>query len=162
MVTPEGISGLGREAERLYREYTGAEICPAAALGDALLEGHYVEIKRASSNTLNQVRAVKYITLVAYNPPTGSWYVVPADEVVRLIAGRTRGQHSENPFESATLSLRNLSHCRVASPTELRQATLAAIARSEARPDLRDAMKLTLRECRELVDEVLERVRALL
>jgi hypothetical protein len=51
-------------------------------MGDALLDDHPIEVKRASANTLNQVRAVKYITLVAYHEPSDTWYVVPAHQVV--------------------------------------------------------------------------------
>lgn len=161
-VPSEGISRLGTLAERLFRQHTGAEICPTAALGDAMLDGNYIEVKHASSTTINQVRAVKYITLVVYNSSADSWYVVPADEIVRLVARKRRGQHSENPFESATLSLRDLGHCRVASPTALRQATLNAIARSQSRADLREAMEWVLGGCRELADENLAHVRDLL
>jgi hypothetical protein len=158
---PEGISRQGSEAERLYRAHTGALICPRAALGDAVLEGHYVEVKKASSTTINQVRAVKYIPLVIYRPDPESWYVVPAHEVVRLVALKTRGQHSENPFESATLSTNALEEFRTA-PTELRERTLDAVRESENRTDLREAMDEVLRDCRELADESLARVRLLL
>lgn len=158
MSTPPGISRLGRDAERRFCDLTGAELCATPALGDALLDGHYVEVKKADGNTINQVRAVKYITLVVYRPELDSWFVVPADEIVRLVARKTRGQHSENPFESATLSIRDLADFRVQSASDLRAETLAAATRSEARQDLRDAMVWVLAECRGLADEALERV----
>lgn len=161
MSVPSGISRLGRDAERLFCKHTGAELCATPALGDALLDGHYVEIKKADGNTINQVRAVKYITLVVHRPELDSWFVVPANEIVRLVSRKTRGQHSENPFESATLSTRDLADYRVPSVSDLRAATLAAITRSEVRQDVRDAMVWVLAECRGLADEALARVRGL-
>ncbi len=59
-----GISSGGADAESQFIALTGATQAPRAADGDAVLEGHLVEVKRASSATLNQVRATKYITLV--------------------------------------------------------------------------------------------------
>jgi hypothetical protein len=103
-----GISYGGRSAEDLFISLTGAERVAKAALGDAVLEGRHIEIKRASSSTLNQVRAVKYLTLVVHYSPTNAWYVVPAHVVVLMVSRRFRGQHTENPFESATLNLNNL------------------------------------------------------
>ncbi len=127
-----------------------------------MLERHAVEIKRATSTTLNQVRAVKYITLVAFHVPSETWFVVPACDVVRLVAQKTRGQHTENPFESATLSTNNLSAFVVAEPLGLRDATLAAVSKSAARPDLAEAMKWVLTESKRLAAESCQRVTALL
>lgn len=106
--TPGGISRGGADAEELFRSLTGATIAERAALGDAIVDGRYVEVKKATSATLNQVRAVKYIPLVALSVPEMTWYVIPANEIVRQCARKRRGQHTENPFESATLSLNNL------------------------------------------------------
>lgn len=162
MNAPRGISREGREAERLFCQLTGAVLCARAALGDVVLDGeHLVEIKTASSNTVNQVRAVKYLTLAVYAPPTGSWLIVPADEIVRIASTRTRGQHTENPFECMTLSVRGLKEFQVPAD-DLRAATLSAIARSEARPDMREAMERVRAECRRSADDALEQVRALL
>lgn len=61
-----------------------------------MLDGCPIEVKSATSNTLNQVRAVKYIPLVAYHVPTEAWFVVPAPDVVRLVSSKARGQHTEN------------------------------------------------------------------
>jgi hypothetical protein len=157
-----GISSGGADAESQFIALTGATQALRAADGDAVLEGHLVEVKRASSATLNQVRATKYITLVAFEVGTGSWYVVPAHEVVRGVARKQRGQHTENPFESATLSLRNLEAFRVVDPSGLREAVLAAVGASQKYPRLHDEMRLVLTESRRLADEALARVRALL
>jgi hypothetical protein len=45
---------------------------------------YHVDVKECHSNTINQVRAIKYQTLVIYND--GIWYVIPPQEVVRLVA----------------------------------------------------------------------------
>ena len=157
-----GISGGGRSAEELFRQMTGAVPAERAAQGDALLEGHPVEIKRATSATLNQVRAVKYLPIVVHYAPDDEWYVVPAHVVVAAVSQKRRGQHTENPFESATLSLGNLSGWKVDDPRRLQAATLEAIAESDRYPELRAAMGEVLRTSRDLADASLERVRDLL
>ena len=73
-------------------------------------------MKRATSLTLNQVRAVKYLPLVVHYAPTDEWYVVPAHVVVAEVSQKRRGQHTENPFESATLSLNILRPWKVEDP----------------------------------------------
>lgn len=157
-----GISGGGHSAEERFRELTGADPSSSAAQGDAVLEGTPVEVKRATSSTLNQVRAVKYIPLVVFFEPRDEWYVVPAHAVVAAVSQKTRGQHTENPFESATMSVNNLGAYRVSDVGQLRQATLDAIASSERFPELREAMKQVLAESRALADSSLQRVRSLL
>jgi hypothetical protein len=97
------ISSAGKSTELLFMTLTGAARSRKRTLGDAVLDGDYVGIKRAASDSINQVRAVKYATLVVHNPPEDVWYVVPAHEVVRLLCGRKRGQHGESPFEFAVL-----------------------------------------------------------
>lgn len=162
----EGISHLGSKAEEQYRALTGATPLPKASLGDALLdETHRVEvkqIKKEKSTTVNQVRAVKYITLAVLYVPDATWYVVPACDVVELVARKGRGQHTENPFESNTLSIRQLDAFVVADHTHLRQATLDAVAKSSQRPELEAAMAWILEEARSLAAESCRRVNALL
>lgn len=78
---------------------------------------------------------------------------------------KTRGQHTENPFECATLSLRSFGAWKVPGPApalQLRHATLEAIAESDRYPELREAMETVLKESRELADASLELVRDLL
>lgn len=140
MATNRGISRAGLEAEQHFCEITGATKLAKAADGDALLDGRPVEVKQASTNTLNQVRPVKYSPLVAFDTRTTAWYVVPPDVVVRLSAQRARGQHTENPFESVTLNLAKLSDFRVAE-ADLRSATIAALKQGDSRADLRGAME---------------------
>lgn len=157
-----GISHGGRSAEEEFIRLTGATPAPTASVGDVLLEDFPVEIKRATKPTLNQVRAVKYIPLVAYSVPKQAWYVIPAHVVVALVSRKTRGQHSEIPFESATLNLNALGLYRLSSGAELRMATLAAIEQSSEYPTLKEAMSRTRDRARSIADEALEEVRRLL
>jgi len=156
---PYGISGGGRSAEDAFIQATGADPTPRAALGDAVLEGHSVEIKKASSSTLNQVRAVKYIPLVVYSEPDDQWYVVPAHVVVALVSRKNRGQHTENAFESATLSTKSLTNYKVGGPGDLREATLRAIAESALYSPLEEAMREILQSSKELASRSTSDVR---
>ncbi len=157
-----GISGGGRSAEELFMEATGAVRAPSATVGDALLEGHPVEIKLATRNTLNQVRPVKYITLVAYYKPAGAWYVIPAHIVVAEASRKGRGQHTENPFESCTLSLARLERYRLENQSNLRASTLEAIGDSDRYGELQADMRWVLDKSRGLSKESVERVSATL
>ena len=161
-MSAQGISKSGDSAEELFRQLTGATKAPTAALGDAVLCDHHVEVKKASSKTLNQVRAVKYIPLVAYHVDEARWYVVPANEIVRQCARKARGQHTENPFESATLSLTNLAACAVADPTQLRERVYAAIEEAARHPELKALMERVLRESQELAARSVAEARKLL
>lgn len=157
-----GISHGGKSAEERYRQLTGASVSPKTGSGDAILEGTYIEVKKATTATLNQVRALKYIPLIAYHEPTGAWYVIPAHIVVCLVSMKSRGQHTENPFECATLSLSSLGKYRVSSETELKRATLHAIAEAEKYPELKSAMAHVLAESQGLAQKYIARVRSLI
>ncbi len=160
--TKVGISGGGLSAEDRYRLVTGAAKSPRAGLGDAVLADTYVEVKKASAATLNQVRAVKYIPLVAYHEPTDTWYVVPAHVVVCLVSTKTRGQHTENPFESATLNVFALGKYKVAAERDLKKATLAAIAEAAKYPEMQNAMARVLAESKALAERSIADVTALI
>jgi hypothetical protein len=159
--TRVGISHGGKFAEERFRELTGASKAARSGDGDAILNGIPVEVKNATKATLNQVRAVKYIPLVAYYEPADTWYVVPAHVIVCLVSTKVRGQHTENPFESATLNIFALSKYRVASEKNVKQATLAAIAASNTYPDLKRAMERVLRDSKELAAKSVRDVSAL-
>lgn len=152
------IAGSGRPAEDKYLLLTGATKAARAALGDAVLEGNLVEIKHVGSHTLNQVRAVKYIPLVIFHEPSSTWYVVPAHVVVLLVSKKNRGQHTENPFESATLDVRHLGAYQV-KEAALKQRTLDAVAESANVPALRDEMVRVLARSKSLAAESLASVR---
>ena len=156
-----GISRAGQTAEQRFREITGAAPTEKAADGDALIDGRPVEVKQASTNTLNQVRAVKYLPLIVLDKRTDDWYVVPPDVIVRLVARRSRGQHTENPFESVTISRTKIRDCKV-DEADLRAATIGALRQGDSRPDLRDAMREIKDKASSLAAWSRERVRRLL
>lgn len=156
-----GISAGGRSAEDEFRRLTGAVLTERSALGDAVLEGSPVEIKRATSNTLNQVRAVKYIPMAALFVPTDQWFVIPAHVIVLEVRRKRRGQHTENPFESATMSLGRLRHLAV-ERGELRTRTLQAIEESSRYVGLKEAMSQILLDSRDLAESSVATVRGLI
>jgi hypothetical protein len=157
----EGISNTGDQVEAEFRRLTGASKAARASHGDAVIEGWNIEVKKASANTLNQIRAVKFIPLVAKDTRDGTWYVISAPAVVRLVASKQRGQHTENPFESATLNLSSLSQFRVVE-SNLLNAVKVAIADGKAANDLHSAMKQVLSDSKKLAADSLRRVRRLL
>ena len=157
-----GISASGDDVEAEFRRITGAVPAERAAFGDAILEGHYVEVKAANSQTLNQVRAVKYITLVAFFVPEARWYVIPASEIVRQCAAKTRGQHTENPFESATLRLSNLGSHVLDDPANLKPAVLDAVAEAQHYPKLKELMATVLASSKALAQDSVGEVQAAL
>lgn len=148
-----GISHAGKAVEERFFELVDARAAPRAAAGDAVVNGTPVEIKHASSDTLNQVRAVKFIPLVCFDARTSTWYVVPAHQVVRLVAQKKRGQHTENPFESATLSVRALGAFAVADDASLQGAVAVAIEADAGYPELRRAMERILEQSSALARE---------
>lgn len=157
-----GISSTGDNAEQAFRRITGATPSARAADGDAVLDGYNIEIKKVSANTLNQVRAVKFIPLVAFHSKSSKWYVVPAPDVVKLVAQKQRGQHTENPFESATLSLSKLGAFEVQDESQLATAVRLAIARGNAFPSLEAAMRRVLEQSKDLAVDSRKRVSSLL
>ena len=127
-----------------------------------MVDGSPVEVKKASKTTVNQVRAVKYIPLVVYYEPSGTWYVVPAHHVVRLVAPKARGQHNEIVFECSTLRVNQLGEFRVAKEADLLAATRFAIAAATKYPELKQEMERALREARKLARDTQARVQEIL
>jgi hypothetical protein len=86
---------------------------------------YHVDVKDCQSSSVNQVRAIRYQTLVIYNE--GVWYVIPPQEVVRLVAQRSRGQHTEIPFECANISLTQIQSVYRCSDSQLAERVYASI-----------------------------------
>jgi hypothetical protein len=108
----QAIRNEGKPAEKAFlRLVKNALPSDVAHCGDAIVSvdgaPSYVEIKHVTSNTINQVRAVKFIPLVIYSPQFGDrpWAVLPAQEVVDLVLPKARGQHTEIALECANLRL---------------------------------------------------------
>lgn len=142
---------------------TGAIPTDRAALGDAVLDGVTVEIKATEqTTTLNQVRAVKYIPLVVWVSGEDAWYVIPAHRIVAIVSGRKRGQHTENPFESATLNLKQLAEFRLAANSNLADAVGEAATESAAYPRLKEEMDRVLADAKDHARADVERVTRIL
>lgn len=146
-----GISKSGIRAEVSFRKITGASKPLNSSMGDAILCGHAVEVKKASSNTINQVRAVKWTPLVVLGPKRDEWYVIPAPDVVELVSQKKRGQHTENPFESATLSVAKIRSFRV-EKSDLKNSVLQAVARGKRFLVLRKAIEKVLSDSQYLAN----------
>lgn len=157
------ISDAGKSAEqRFFALVARAERTDAASTGDAVVDGVPVEIKQASSTTLNQVRAVKYIPLVCLDTKNNRWFVVPAHQVVRIVSAKNRGQHTENPFESATISKSQLGDFIVPRDKDLERYVVNAIREANKFPQLRLEMERIREQASLLARESLTRVRGLL
>ncbi len=85
----------------------------------------HVDVKDCRSSSVNQVRAIRYQTLAIYND--GVWYVIPPQEVVRLVSQKSRGQHNEIPFECANISLSQIQSVYRCSDSQLAERVYAAI-----------------------------------
>ncbi len=94
--------------------------------------------------------------------PTDTWYVVPAHIIVCLVSSKGRGQHTENPFESATLNIFALGKYKVAADEDLKQATFDALAEAEKYPDLKKAMEAVLKDSKDLAARSVKDVKALI
>lgn len=157
-----GISNDGERVEVEFRRLTEFRKPTPARLGDAelTLDGQtkYVEVKKASSDTLNQVRPVKYSTLVAKDVRDGQWYVVPPQVVVAEAIDKGRGQHSESPFECCTLSLGKLLAYR--TPVgKLRDAVVEATRSGDALDGLPEVLRSHIERIRKVVEEDRARIR---
>lgn len=86
---------------------------------------YHVDVKDCQSSAVNQVRAIRYQTLVINN--NGIWYVIPPQEVVRLVSQKSRGQHNEIPFECASISLSQIQSVYRCSDSQLAERVYAAI-----------------------------------
>lgn len=126
----QAIRHQGDNAKNLFRRMvTNVRRTNDFSSGDTevYLDGnwHHVDVKNCRSNSINQVRAIRYQTLVIYNE--GVWYVLPPQEVVRLVARRSRGQHNEIPFECANISLSQIHSVYRCSDAQLPDRVYAAI-----------------------------------
>jgi hypothetical protein len=152
MAKRQAIRLQGEGAEDAFLKLVpGSRKSPNAKSGDVVvpLDGseHFVEVKECHAEarkggTINQVRAIKYITCVVWAPNQGCWYVVAPDQLVRFAANKTRGQHTEIPFESMNFNLASIGptlHTK-ANNQELATAVHTAIRRGLASPKLGELM----------------------
>jgi len=81
---------------------------------------------------------------------------------VCLVSSKTRGQHTENPFESATLNIQNLDPFSLSDERELKDAVRHAVHRGQAFPDLQRAMQKVLSDSKALAISSKEEIQVLL
>lgn len=152
MPAARGITKKGKPTEKRFCALTGATLSDTAGKGDALLDDHYIEIKHMGSTSACQIRAMKWIPLVCFYAPESQWYVLAPHDIVELLRGRQRGQHGENPFESAVLSLGRLSGYEVdeADLTDVVRGAIAA-GDDEDHAELRAEMDALYAESRQMI-----------
>lgn len=92
-------------------------------------EWYHIEVKTCNSNSVNQVRAIRYETLVIYKD--NFWYVIPPNEVVRLVMQKSRGQHSEIPFECSHININQVKTVYRCADSQLAERVYAAIRMSQ-------------------------------
>jgi len=149
-----GITRAGAEAEDIFETLVYCALkTEKASHGDKRVilpdnSVHNVEIKKVGAQvggSANQVRAVKYQTLVIFTPARRyRWIVIPPNIVVEKIAERSRGQHSEVAFECATLSLGGWTAPYFCGDGDLEAKVLEAIEEGERYPLLKRSMELLL------------------
>jgi len=88
-------------------------------------EWYHIDVKSCNSNSVNQVRAIRYETLVIHKD--NFWYVIPPNEVVRLVVQKSRGQHSEIPFECSHININQIKTVYRCSDSQLAERVYAAI-----------------------------------
>ena len=97
-----GITKSGKKTEELLVELVDGlrKNEGASKKGDVIFDRASLDLKffaEVKKNAWNQVRPMKYITVIGHVPETEEWFVVPADVVMKWAANR-KGQHTPNPF----------------------------------------------------------------
>jgi len=150
----QAIRNEGKGAEQLLLQLVeNSQDSDSSKRGDAIVTvdgvGSYVEIKYTTSNTINQVRAVKFIPLVIYSPQMPlHWAVLPSNEVVRLVFEKARGQHTELALECANMSLSGIPVTFRCSDEALSDAVHNAIREARKYSELKRKMDELLAELR--------------
>jgi hypothetical protein len=151
-----GISREGNFAEKEFQRLTNAILLAHGAQADAWIRGHSFEIKTASANVLNQVRPIRFHTVIVWD--TEQWYVIPAERVVEIAVEKKRGQHTENSLECCTLTLDQFQDC-VVDAEKMREKAISVAERSSLLTELKAEMDLCMRESKTLASEQRHRVK---
>lgn len=165
------ISYAGREAEKLFERLVPFALPSSTpSRGDVRVvvdeTVHYVEVKTcrvAVSGTINQARAIKYLTIAVHAPTRRvPWIVLPAHVVLRRVAVRARGQHSEVAFENSTLTLAAWVDAFACTEQELPDRVAEAIRAAAKFPELKRSMDLLLYDLKRLSYRTRDEVRQIL
>ena len=145
--------------ERFVAAVHGSWYSTEPSRGDVCLyhggRERYVEIKQSGGSNVNQVRPIKWIPLVVLHKPTDIWHVLSAPDQVNLACYRSRGQHSELPWECCQLQLPFDNQCRDAG---LPAAIAKAIEEGDDDLERYEAMRVLSQRLAELRHEVKERI----
>ena len=160
MALVNGIVESGQRAKERFIKLTGADPGPHKN-GDLLLDGHLVAVRMASGGTVNQIRAVRYLPLAVWDENEDRWYVLSADQVVKLVVGRA-GQHGSNPLENQKRALSRIKQFQIDSDQDLRNEMLAAIERAARWQTLRRAMVDAEEDARAVAAEIVGRIQRIL
>ncbi len=160
----QAIRNEGNVAEaRFLKKWPAATKPPRQKDGDwsIVVDGVQVcvEVKKCAAGageggTINQIRAIKYIPMLVFNPTLEIWVVVPAAELVRRAAGKQRGQHTEISFESMNLSFRDLAEFGC-SEENLIDAVIAAVRFDREHRILQVAMVALAAQIRRVADRAM-------
>lgn len=166
------ISYSGYEAEAMFRRLVPfSKDSESPAKGDVrvVLGGveHYVEVKSCKTRkggTANQVRAIKYLPVVIHTPTRETeWIVFPANVILGYVVQKARGQHSEVPFENATVGLGEWTKEFSCSSADLPGRVMGAIFEARRYPGLKRSMDLLMYDLKRLsyrardeVEQILE------
>lgn len=137
----QGISNAGEPGIQRFIDLTGAVRSMGRSPGNVEFEGAPVQVRSGYKNTINQIRAVRYLPVAILDSSTGAWYVVPPDDVIRLVEAKAGGQHGANPYESTTLRRSELAAYRVDTDADLPGAVVVAIAQGAENAALRGVMQ---------------------
>ena len=167
MANPVAIRNEGNKAEQRFLDLVeDSRKSDEAKSGDAIVRvdgtDEYVEIKKCSTSTVNQIRAIKYICCAVWASDSDCWCVIPPHELVELAANKNRGQHNEIAFECMNLGLSNLLKKYRTSNNNLSSAIHEAIRKGREFNQLPSAMNGLLRDIRELKKKHVDKVKILL
>ena len=157
----QAIRHEGDTAKQLFRQLVpNSRQSSDIKRGDTevLINGHwhYVDIKQCQSNTINQVRAIKFIPLIIFNGE--GWYVIPPIDLVKIVALKSRGQHTEIPFECASLSIDHLDERFRCNSRELYKRVLIAFDQSKNNMDMKEVMDNLLSELQTLNEQTKKQI----
>lgn len=161
----QAIRNEGAGAEKRFLELVhDARASDSAKRGDAIVKVDgvdcYVEVKHVTSNTINQIRAVKVIPLAIYTPGRPSpWLVLPGHEVTRLVYEKERGQHTELALESANLSRSGIPLRFQCTDLDLSARVHAAVREARRYEQLELEMQALYERLQQVKEEFRERVR---
>ena len=110
------------------------------------------EMKECGKNTINQVRAIRYIPLVVHFTREDYWAVIPPNELVKMASKRNAGQHGILAYENMTITTNNIEDKWKCSGDQLHKNIIKAIKEGEKNNHMRDGMRVLQAELEGIKD----------